>query len=131
MNSCAQSRANVVFSVVSDITDPDPDATTPTPTGPPLVAVPLYQSCQHHEVCADAYAVCVNGTCLCQTSYFEKDLVCCEYGYLMLKFGLWVFDSEVWVRTLIQCGQKSLYSEGLPQKSASSTVQKSLWIVSG
>ena len=56
---------------------------TTTPTPPSLKAVPLYSSCAHQEVGDDSYAVCVNGTCLCQTSYYEKDLVCCELKCLL------------------------------------------------
>ena len=56
---------------------PDGSVTTPSPDGASQVA--LLGSCKEGAVCADPNAVCINGTCLCHTSYYNKQGVCGEF----------------------------------------------------
>lgn len=59
------------------ITDP---TGSPNPTDETLVGVDLLGPCSATAICQDPNAVCINGTCLCHSSYYHKDTVCSKYG---------------------------------------------------
>ena len=51
---------------------PSPGSSTPSPPTPvPDPVVPLLGRCSSTLLCRDPNAHCVNGTCVCLTSYFH------------------------------------------------------------
>ena len=85
--------------------EPDPTVAPIRPTNPtqpldPLPnMVPLKGPCSADDICDDPNAQCINGTCLCHTSYYEQGAVCSTYRGNIISFHWtckWGVNVGVW-----------------------------------